>query len=432
MIYLVITLALLLILSYGLNNGEYIAPSFVFTGMFLFSSIWVYMFEDKWNFQLHLNTYLLVVGAVGSFIIFCKMVDILFQKGKVKKFRNKTDDIHPINIEKYKLIIMLFVEILAAVLSMFYIMRLTGTNNISRAMYLFDYNAKYSKEKYELPSIIGILRTAALGAGYWFIPIFANNLVCRKRNKFPYIEGLIIIISMLSYMETGGRLGTINMFLGFVACYILILHRQRSRKYKKIERKLMLRVFVVFLIFIFSFRNLAAVVGRSNSFTLLDYLALYCGAPLANFDSFIQDNLRNTTLFGADTFIKAYEMIYKFLGINLPKFSQYNVYRRVMGFDMGNVYSCLKSYVYDFGYVGIFILIPIFASTLESVFNYARTSQYKKKHTFSLVLYSWLFNTIVFSFFAERFFELINIINVQWFIVWWFYYIFFYKIKLNL
>lgn len=397
MIYLVLTLLILLLISYVTNKSEYIAPSFVFSASFLFSSIWAFAFEDEWNLCLHLNTYLTISMSVATFVFVCALVNF-FCGNRSNSHRHMECSLLPIYIEKWKLFLMLTIEISTVFLTIISIFRLTGTTDISKALYLFDNNSKYATNKYEIPKLIGWLKTASLAAGYWFIPVFSTNLICRQKNKFPILEGMIVFFSMLNYLTTGGRQGTVNMALGFGACYILMLHKYRNREYKKLEKKFIAKALIIFVFFLLSFKYMAGLLGRNNNFNFWEYLALYCGAPIKNFDTFLQENIRNTRFIGADTFYKAYEILWKFLREEIPQYTSYSVYRRFNGFELGNVYTMFKNYIYDFDYLGNFILVIIFAVISQYIFIRAKNYIPKRKPNVYVIIYCWIFNALVLSF----------------------------------
>lgn len=429
MALLVIILTIIFFVSYFINRREYIAPSFGFCASFLFCAIWAYAYEEKWSFDIQTNTFLTITLSVILFTFTTAIVN-LFQRNQIKKNKIIKQELVPISINNFKLLIMIVVEIFALFLTVYYIMKITETANFTRAIYLFDNNSKYSPIKYELPRFIGWLRTASLAAGYWFSPVLATNILLKPNKKFPILELIIVLLAMLNYMSTGGRQGAVNIALSVCVCYVILLHKNRNQGYKKLERKFIFFGIIAFIIFLWSFRYVAGLLGRDNSFALWDYLAIYCGGPIKNLDTFLQEGVRNTEFSGAETFYKAYQVIWRLIGENLPNYSTYKIYRRINGYDLGNVYTAFKNYIFDFGLLGNYILVCIYAAISQILYVKAICYKPKNKPALSLILYGLIFNSLILSFFAERFYELFNIISIQWFIIWEFYYVFFTKFKI--
>ena len=90
MIYLLlITLVILLIISYYINSKDIIAPSFIFTLSFAFSAIWAVAYADIWDLDsFSKTTYFVIVGGVLLFIIVSLIIKIIFS---IKKQQTKIE-----------------------------------------------------------------------------------------------------------------------------------------------------------------------------------------------------------------------------------------------------------------------------------------------------------------------------------------------------
>lgn len=53
------------------------------------------------------------------------------------------------------------------------------------------------------------------------------------------------------------------------------------------------------------------MVGRTSELSILDYLSHYIGSPIINFNSFLENPIRNTQIFGKETFWGIYDVLGK-------------------------------------------------------------------------------------------------------------------------
>ena len=81
-------------------------------------------------------------------------------------------------------------------------------------------------------------------------------------------------------------------------------------------------------------------------------------------------------------------------------------YQTANGLNTGNIYTTFYAYIYDFGYIGIIILPFIIGFVSEIIYIKAKnTNLNNEKINLSIILYSYIFYTLAFSFFSNKFFE---------------------------
>ena len=80
MIYLLfVFLFLILALSYYIYQKEILAPSFIFSASFFFSSIWAMAYSKRWELGLHFETFFLLVGGALEFLIVCVATSFFYR-----------------------------------------------------------------------------------------------------------------------------------------------------------------------------------------------------------------------------------------------------------------------------------------------------------------------------------------------------------------
>ena len=92
-------------------------------------------------------------------------------------------------------------------------------------------------------------------------------------------------------------------------------------------------------------------------------------------------------------------------------------FRTVNGFNLGNVYTMLYPLVYDFGYMGTLFLVMLMAFISQILYERCKTDKFDNKPSIRILIYSYVFPTIVLSFFGNIFYNQIFNINFIYFII---------------
>ena len=74
------------------------------------------------------------------------------------------------------------------------------------------------------------------------------------------------------------------------------------------------------------------------------------------------------------------------------------------GFNMGNVYTTFYSYLYDFGFIGVFVLIALMALIFRPIYEKAKSSASSHADLW-IIFSSYIAFQLIFSFFSNKFYE---------------------------
>ena len=162
------------------------------------------------------------------------------------------------------------------------------------------------------------------------------------------------------------------------------------------------------------------MVGRKVTTSNSYYLAIYCGAEIKNLDTFLQEydlnyytNRNNMTF---RTFI-----IWFSQKTDNPVTYKYDLpFRYVDGNNLGNVYTTFSSYIYDYGYKGMIILIMIMATIIEIIYEKSKRSILKDKPNIMILIYGYMFSSIILAFYSNKFYEQNDNIMFIYAILSWF------------
>ena len=225
--------------------------------------------------------------------------------------------------------------------------------------------------------------------------------------KVPKLELVIVVLSAVSGTMLGGRGNIVFLILAIAVFYWILLHKSRSPKDAKVSFKGVVITVATAAVLIISFQNLGNLLGRSSTANPMDYLATYFGAEIKNLDSVLQVGLHKSShYFGEQTFINLYKWIGSITGnsdfLNLNFATQFN---SINGYNLGNVYSTFYSFYYDLGYTGVIIFVLIMAIICQGIYEHIIASDDIGKHITLMVLFGYIFNAIVLSFFSNKFYE---------------------------
>lgn len=216
------------------------------------------------------------------------------------------------------------------------------------------------------------------------VPIVDALLVClfsTDRNKFLQFAIFFVILFMLFYRENTKREHPTRFIVLMVA---------------------MLGAVVVVLFFL---------LGKSKQYTssFLDQISIYGGSGLYCFNLWLED-FQGPYLYGKSmftTFLSIVEYLFGMLGIRLD-LGTINQIDEAIGYTtsggyyfFSNVYSAMRSYVEDFGYLGV-LLVP-FVLGLFYQWLYCRAKC--RKYSYWWLLYALLIYPVIYFPILERLFR---------------------------
>ena len=432
MIYLLfISLLIMFYVSFIYNKKDVIAPAVVFCFGFLFQSIWAVAYAKKWDLGLHINTFLTIFLGVLEFIVTCIIIKKLYYK--YKKNERRYSKIEKIEIESWKKKAFIIFSSFVILINLYFIIILVNGDitNIAESITKYNKALKFGESAFgKMPFIVNNLRIVVIYSGYWFLYVIINNYLCERIIKKD--ELVIIILCLIASIITGSRGDAFMILISGIVFFLIISNRKNKFKtifdFKKIKM-----ISIIGAVFLLTFLLFANLLGRKEKTNMIDYLSIYCGAEIKNLDFYLQeDKVDNNRIIGSQTF---YSILYsygnRFDSENIGKYKLDLPFREVNGYNLGNVYTTFYPYIYDFGYVGVFILIFIMAAISQLIYE---KIFYLKIKVPSLVIlvYGVIFSSLLFSFFSNKFYEYIFSIGfIKMIITWMICGYFFCRLKLD-
>ena len=211
----------------------------------------------------------------------------------------------------------------------------------------------------------------------------------------------------------------INYIL-FAICYEIYLTNYLNRFEKSIDGKTLIKIVLLGVAILASFRLTAVLVGRDNtsSFSTMDYLALYTGAEIKNLDTYLEEDNNNIFQLGKYTFSTLYSTFAPYF--NLDSTTSFP-FKSINGYNLGNVYTIFYHFYKDLGFLGV-LIFPIFmAAVAQWLYNMAKKCKLKSEYGINLksIIYCYTFSGIFYSFFSNHFFGLIFSLSFIKYLVMW-------------
>lgn len=425
-------LAILTVNNYIINGKMYISPAVVLSGVFCFSSFWLFLYAEKWDVNLNLNTVGVIIGGILTFSIVCKMINIFFlKKYQFRKKENK--GLTEIKIDDLKLNVFIIFALLIIILTLYYTIKLVNGSwkNIGSALYTYRHLTAYKGIDLGMPKIIDIFGGILNASSYWFIYVLINNYFVNKKINIRHL--IIIILSITSSMLDGSRGGLINNILACIPM-IYILKTKYYGKSPKLYVKTVIYIVLLAAILLSTLKLSGTLLGRNNidSIDTVDYIAMYAGAQINNLDVFLQENSIMEKHIGLHTFKEIYSLIGNMFQTSFNRNIE-PIYRSVNDYNLGNVYTIFFDFICDLGYPGVFIYTTIMAIISQVVFEISQLVVLNKNGVKIIIIaYTYMFGGIIFAFFGNKFFpQIVSTGFVKYLVLWYLYNYFFCKLKIK-
>lgn len=434
LIYLMfIIICILLYISYRWNNRNVIAPSFIFTLSFIPATLIACLYKSTWTLNLHINTFLVITGGILEFIIVCKIVQYAFNltHETVGVHQNKFFIQNSIpNIITYAVLLICIFTLLISLKEELDWAGLPITS-IVEASRKVDQTKFSNGDGLQFSNMTEQLRAFLTASTYFYGLLLANYFAENRKIKLSYL--FILLCSIPSNLMLGSRGGLISLAICIFVYYLIILQKNKNKE-QIITRKMFVAIFLIAIVCMILFKASGQLMQRSidNRLTAFDYLAIYMGAEIKNLDLFLQEPRRISRIWGSQTFRSLVISIGKRIGWLHSRYKLDLPYRKVNGFNLGNVYTVFYPFIYDFGYVGCIILVALMAAISQIFFENVKNSKNSFSFFICFLIYGHVAASLIMSFFSNKFYEEnFTFAMVKMIIIWILCYLIYYHTSSN-
>ena len=423
---LLIFLLILLYIVYRSMGKDLISPAFLFTAPFCVAVLCAALYADKWSLSLSLNTFLVVFIGCLSYILTCILIHYSYGKNKLKRARKVKNESVPIASKAWKIIVVILIQVislLVVIRSMRSSLSRYGiSGNLNVIMYYYRSYSMFSDYNVGISNLAINLRVFSIAVSYMWAYIIANNIAGKFKVRNFLLMLVSYILGIFNSVILGARGEAIQLIIAFVVFYMVFQRKYNNWKVNIKFKHIVLMLAIVAGILI-TFKASGDILGRNavvaNTTTAMDEVAKYLGAEIKNLDLFINEYKKSRQIWGSQTFgvlLNWLDTKYS-LGWNIQSMLSF---RRVNGISMGNVYTTFGPFVYDFGYFGGAVVMPVICACIVQLLYEKILSGKWKTFNYIIILNSYILFLETFSFFGERLFSsILNLSFYRYLISWW-------------
>ncbi len=410
MVYLLpIAMITITIALYTVGNQIIISPSMLFMIPFSFSAVWLTFNIARWDVVLNTNTFCVIIGGCLSYLL-----GILLATPEIKRRRLRIKVVYLFKKHSEEDIIsdgFLWVVAIIEIAILFLCLRAIRVlvhrygyyGDLSYEIYRFRNLGQYTSESTSLGQGLEWLYNFNIASGFVWVYTVAHRLVNKTKLSIPLI--ICIVVSLLTGLIRGGRQSAVQIIVaGLVYFFIFFFAKYQSRK---IPLKTILKILVIVILMAVSFQSVGTLLGRTVKADFMQYIAVYFCGGIRNLNEWLKSSHKLPEIFGKQTFANLYPYLGRKIGRSEWIYVMDLPYLKGNGLNSGNIYTTFYAFIYDFGYIGAFIMPLIMGFVSEVSYKKSRRAkpESEKNISLSIILYGYIAYLLVFSFFSNKFYE---------------------------
>jgi len=347
--WLILALVLLFITNYFATGGDFWAPQNVFTLGFLVATSFCTYLIDYFGVNLTWTTFLVVVSGV---IAFSLGGGSAFLEGKREKsvvgYRQRCREYRPNNLITFACIAF------CAVTALLFIRNVIAVSGVFTT--LTDVTYTYRSEGYDgtqlQPFYVNQMVKVFKAIAYVYLFYFVNNVMYTRklRGNVLFFTPAALLVAMSIFGASRAEL--VTLFIYLITLVVFTYGRVHGFKMQA-SRKLIKYLVVSVIVFLLLFSGMRSLVGRLNTDDPMTYISSYTGGSIELLDLYVRDDglKAKSDVFGEETFFALKS------DLGLVDGSPHLEFRfSSTGILAGNVYTCFRKYLHDFGFLGMLVI----------------------------------------------------------------------------
>lgn len=368
---------------------------------FLASTISAIYNIDRWKFDFGTEAFTIIITCVIITLVINTFAHYYYGRRRPAIYYGKITPISfPMTLLSLTVIGGAFIGLLTS------IKRISGgVGTFSLMMQTFRMKNAYSTDlENQLP--IWVRQILNLSNSICIIFIFNIIYFWKELKSKQKLENIAVIVSSITAsLLTGGRFSAMcTVIAGFVMYYLLRI--KQTKKWRVFKIKSILTVLLIVMAVLYGFYAVKELVGRESADTVVEYITHYAGGAIPGLDLYLKSPPAKSSIWGKETFYSLNNNLRKLRLLNVPYYFAHREFRVSNGVSIGNVYTALRDYHYDFGLGGMFALHLVF-SMIFSV-SYERLKRKLKDK--NIIVFSMMYYCVVFYSISNTFFA--NIISI--------------------
>jgi len=416
--WLIFTLVVVFIINYFATDGDFWAPQNVFTLGFLVATVFCTYLIDYFGVSLTWTTFLVIVLGVAAFSLGSGLAFFVNRKSSdVADYRLLCREYRPNGLITFSCIIfsavttILFIRNVIAVSGSF-----STLSNVTYAYRTKGYDGTQLQPFY-VNQMVKVFKAIA----YVYLFFFINNVVYTKKFRKNVLFLVPVILLIVMSIFGASRTELITLFV--VAFTLLFLTYGRIHGFQDgASRKLIKWLVACVVAFLLVFSGMRYAVGRLNETDPMTYISTYTGGSIELLDLYVRDEGVDSVAssFGEESFY-ALENDLGIAGGSAHEEFRYSA----TGILAGNVYTCFKKYLHDFGLPGMLIIEYLTGLVFSWWYLATKRRLVQYPSDVRLLYFAYFYVPIVKSFVQEETLSMYFCLNslivaVLFYLVYWF------------
>lgn len=408
MIYLLLIILVIIFIVQLIWFKDLFQPALLICASYIISVTSAAFNDNRWNIELTGKTLLIICLTV---VIFWLIDYVCTISSKKRRLENADINQEIIKIEKWKVKLVIFYDIVVILLYILEVRRIAslagwsgGIDSLMSTYRSISYSSASMGDNVNI--IVSQLVKLTSVFRMIFLYVYINNSVLEKTFK-RYLNYLIPVgLSIIQTLFAAQRMALImTMIFGLFVWYssyhkLFGWHKNMNIKLFKKSFKYMIILFILFFI-------LKEFVGRTTTLDFFGYITSYTGGSINLFNQYLNSTPIDKMV-GQETFASIYTFLAKFGFVeNSVRHLEFRLYDTT-GFyrEVGNVYTALRRYYNDFGYWGVVILNSIMAFCYSYWFNRIKTVKKKRdSKNLQVIIYGYIMYALIMHAIDDIFFS---------------------------
>lgn len=367
LLFLLLGVLILLSITFFISKFDIFDPSFIACAMFFISTVFAIYAKIAWNVSDSFFSYkavMIILSGLLVFIISCQIAKYASFPA-AKKIINNNEKPKIIKISQFKLFLALMICAVSILLYVQFFYKYVQQNGYKEGFDLvkigkFYHNLTFlSSKEGSIPWFIRLMLQIVNAMMYVCMYIFLYNTILCRDSVITNSAYLLPIVFWIPRVIVASSRTNLIKLAGFAIFIIYIMMNRRNnwkkkqRNYGKIFIISVTSLLVVLLAFYFVITS--GIIGRNTNKNLIDYIAVYIGAPIIHFNQFIKSPPPDVSYFGQETFAGLNGTLYKRGLVNKQVSTQLEI-RKITKNYSGNVYTFFRRPLHDFGLLGMYIV----------------------------------------------------------------------------
>lgn len=397
------------------SHKNLFSPQIGFLIGFLLQALYAVFYVRDWSLDFSQTTMLVLFCGSGTFLLVSLLTQPLCDKCRIRLLPQPEQEqcqtaqrgsVARFFAARWKLLLFLAFQVCVLLWLVHFVSGFSGAG-LSDGIRILKDTRRVTHEVTDLgmPVLLKLMESFCEAAVYIWSYLLLRGLIHKDKTCAWLLFSNYIAGLLCGAIMSGGRGSVVNPLIAAIAQAYFIYGN-----YKKWSFKIPYRGICIFALLsavvIAVFQRSQILLGRyTDNMGGADYLAVYLAAELKNLDIFIRQGVLSADITNCYTLADTVRLLGEIF--NIPSWIHYwnNPFRKVNGHFLGNVATTFYAPAHDGGVLAVIFFMAVMAAICQFAFHKAERVRPVEGIRFDILLYSYIYVQILFSFFSNKFYE---------------------------